>query len=88
MTLNLLYIQTVSDVELNWVQGTQETEKQLARMQVLIQPICVQDAGAHLGYLCSRSGTNRIMQSCAPGLTAWIFLHRKIIDSCLLYCAH
>jgi hypothetical protein len=34
VTLNLLYIQTVSDVELNWVQGTQETEKQLARMQV------------------------------------------------------
>ena len=36
VTLNLLYIQTVSDVEMNWVevQSSQETEKQLARMQV------------------------------------------------------
>lgn len=33
VTLNLLYTQTVSDVELKWVQGSQEIEKQLARLQ-------------------------------------------------------
>lgn len=33
VTLNLLYIQTVSDVEMKWIQVPQETEKLLARMQ-------------------------------------------------------
>jgi len=33
VTLNLLYIQTVSDVEMKWIQVPRETEKLLARMQ-------------------------------------------------------
>lgn len=33
VTLNLLYIQTVSDVERGWIQASAETKKQLASMQ-------------------------------------------------------
>ena len=33
-TLNLLYIQTVADIERGWIQATEDIKQQLALMQV------------------------------------------------------
>jgi hypothetical protein len=47
-TLNLLYIQTVADIERGWIHTSAHTKQQLALMQVL--------TGVLVKYLSKRSG--------------------------------